>query len=166
MRAHRHSYSANTQQLGVRWKEAQGWREAYKARATVASVSILGPAWMMSPPAAVESGVSHESSMNRPSLQGNKSGVSLTRFADLVQRHRLCLRCWNTGANAGNMQREGEAFNYFLISRWGGKSRKKSQICRECSKAHNFDHCKITAVIFMHRWVCQPNLRTERRTST
>lgn len=148
MRARCHSYSVNTQQLGVRWKGAQGWREAYRARATV---SILGPAWMMSPPAAVESGVSHESSMNQPSLRGNKSGVSLTSFADLVQRHRLCLRCWNTGANAGNMQRGGGAFNYFLISRWGGKSRKKSQICRECSKAHNFDHCKIMAVIFIHR---------------
>lgn len=36
-------------------------RETYKAGATVASVSILGPGWMMSPPAAVASGV-----MNHP----------------------------------------------------------------------------------------------------
>lgn len=135
-------------------------------RATAASASVLGPAWMMSPPAAVESGVSHESSMNWPSLRGNKSGVSLTRFADPVQRHWLCLGCWNMGANTGNMKREGGAFDYFLTPRWGGKSGKTSQICGEGSRAHDSDHCKILAVILTHRWVRPPNLGTERRAST
>lgn len=93
---------------------------------------------------------SHESSMNQPSLQDNKSDVGTACFADLVQRRRLRLGCWNTGTSAGNIQREGGTFNYFLISRWGGKWRKKFQICREGPKARNFDHSKTTAVIFMH----------------
>jgi len=95
-------------------------------------------------PVAVESG-SHESSTNRPSLRDNKSDVSIASFADLVQRRRLCLGCRNTGTGAGNIQTEGCASNYFLTSR-RGKLRKKFGICRECSKATNSDHCKITAV--------------------
>lgn len=116
--------AGNTQQLGVRQEGAQGWQEIHKTGATVASVSILGPGWVMSPPAAVESG-SHESSMNRPGLRDNKSDVSTEYFADLVQRRWPRLGCWNTGTRAGDIQSEGCAFNYSLISRWGGKLRKK-----------------------------------------
>ena len=108
---------------------------------------------------------SHESSMNQSSLRDNKSDVGTACFADLVQRRRLRLGCWNTGTSAGNIQREGSPFNYLLISRWGGKLRKKFQICRECSKAHNFDHSKTMAVIFAHCQVCQPNPGIKRSTS-
>lgn len=58
---HHQLHSVKTQQLAVRWEAAQGWRETHKMGATVASASILGPEWMMSPPVAVESRV-----MNHP----------------------------------------------------------------------------------------------------
>lgn len=77
---------------------------------------------------------SHESSMNWTSLWDNKWRVSIAYFADLVQRRRLCLGCWNTGTDAGDVQREGGAFNYFLISRWGGKLRKKFQIRKSAQR--------------------------------
>lgn len=110
---------------------------------------------------------SHESSANRPRLRDNKSDVSTAHFADLVQRRQRCrLGGWDTGTNAGDTQGEGGAFNYLPISGRGGKLRKKFQICRECSKAHNFDHCEITAVTFMCRRVCQANLRMKRSTAT
>lgn len=108
---------------------------------------------------------SHESSMNLPSLRDNKSDVGTMCFADLVQRRRLRLGCRNTGTSAGNIQREGGAFNYSLRSRWGGKLRKKFQICRKCSKAHNFDHRKTMTVVSSHCWVCQPNPGIKRSTS-
>lgn len=93
---------------------------------------------------------SHESSMNQPSLRDNKSDVGTDSFVDLAQRRWLRLGCWNTGTGPGNTQKRG-AFNYLLLSSWGGKLRKKSQICREHSKAHNFDHSKTMAVIFFYR---------------
>ena len=96
----------------MRQEGAQGWQEIHKTGATVTSVSILGPEWVMSPPAAVESG-SHESSMNRPSLRDNKSDVSIAYFADLVRRRRLRLGCRNTGTGAGNIQRRRMCFQLF-----------------------------------------------------
>ena len=116
-----HSYPVNAQQRGVRQEGAQGWQEIHETGATVTSVSILGPEWMMSPPVAVESG-SHESSMNRPSLQDNKSDDSIAYFADLVQRHRLCLRCWYTGIDAGNRR---ICFQLFPDIKMGWRMRKK-----------------------------------------
>lgn len=103
--------------------------------------------------------------MNQPSLRDNKSDVGTARFTDLVQRRQLRLGCWDTGTSAGNIQREGSPFNYVLISRWGGKLRKKFQICREFSKAHNFDHSKTMPVIFACRQVCQPDPGIKRSTS-
>lgn len=116
---------------------------------------------------------SHESSTNRPRLRADKSDVSTAHFADLVQRRQCCRLWggggveggWDTGTNAGDTQGEGGAFNYLWISRRGGKLRKKFQICRECLKAHNFDHCEILAVTFMCHRVCQANLRIKRSTS-
>lgn len=53
------------------------------------------------------------------------------------------------GTNAGHIQEEGDTLSFFPDSERGGKLRKKFQICRECWKAHNFDHFTIMAVIFM-----------------
>ena len=112
----------------------------------------------MSPLAAVGSGV-----MNHP-------GTSPA--SEIINRMsaRRALRIWRRGAGsawgAGNTQKRG-AFNYLLLSSWGSKLRKKSQICREHSKAHNFDHSETMAVIFFTDcWVCQLNPRIKRRTPT
>lgn len=139
------------------------WRETHRTGATVASVSILGSEWMMSPPAAVESRV-----MNHP---GTGPGSKIINRMSALRTRWLWCRGAGVAWGAGTQEPRLETFRrkeaLAIISRYqggGGKLRQKFQICRECSKGHNFDHCIITADTFMPCLVGRPNLRMESST--